>query len=159
MEEKYEIIKAHFDDIRTWLASGLTQKQCVKNLGIRYEDWKKCRDNYVEFAELIKSARVRACTQLKNSMFENAIGHTRTVKKGMKVKRVDYNKEGKRIREYEEVQIYEETVYVPPNYKAGVYLLSHWAGKEGYTANDPQAIELRKKELELKEKAANENWG
>lgn len=158
MEEKYAIIKAHFEDIKTWLASGLSQSQCAKNLGIRYEAWKECREAHAEFSELVNTARVRACTRLKSAMFDSAIGHTATIKKGMKVRKVEYNEDGKRIREWEEVQVYEETVYYPPNYKAGAYLLSHWAKKEGYTSSDPQMLELKKKEFELKKEQADNKW-
>ena len=152
------MIQEHFEDIRTWLASGLQQSVCAKNLGIRYSDWKKLRDVHPEFLELVKSARVRACTRLKNAMFESAVGHTVTVEKVMKVRTVEYSEDGKRKKETEELVPYKESVYIPPNYKANAYLLGHWAKEEGYTNADPQMLELKKKEYELKKEKADNGW-
>lgn len=45
-----------------------------------------------------------------------------------------------------------------PDVAAGLVLLQHWAKDEGWT-RDPQSLELKKKELELKEKKIEEeSW-
>ena len=47
---------------------------------------------------------------------------------------------------------------VLPDVAACLILLQHWAKDEGWT-RDPQALELKKKELELKkEKIESESW-
>ena len=53
-----------------------------------------------------------------------------------------------KLREWEEMVEYEESVYYPPDTTAGIFLLKNWANY----MNEPRAMEIRKKELELKEK-------
>ena len=86
-------------------------------------------------------------------MYTSACGYERKVKKYAKVKRCMYNEYGKKAEEWEEMVEYEETIYYPPDTTAGIFLLKNWAKY----MNEPAAMEIRKKEIELKEKQVNAN--
>jgi hypothetical protein len=78
----------------------------------------------------------------------------RKVKKHVKLKRIEYEN-GKKLSEYEEMVEYEEEVYYPPDTTAGIFLLKNW----GNYMNEPRAMEIRKQELELREKQMKaNNW-
>ena len=80
-------------------------------------------------------------------MFKSACGYERKVKKYANVKRCTYDN-GKKAEEWEEMVEYEESQYYPPDTTAGIFLLKNWADY----MNEPRAMEIRKRELELKEK-------
>ena len=150
-------IKPRFDDIKKWLEKGATERSIAKNLGIAYSTLNKYKIEKKEFAELLKNNRTKAVDEIENAMYKAAIGGKQTLLKAMKVKRVKYDEQGRKI-EYETVENYKEDVYFPPNTTAGIYLLKHWARNKGYT-NDPASLELKKQELELKKQiAADEHW-
>ena len=149
-----ELIEANLENIEQWTRDGLTMKQIASNLGVsdrtlyRYKS-----DSDSRLSQSIKSGRVVAVEELENTMFTSAKGFERKVKRYAKVKHIEYNENGKKSLEYEEMVEYEETVYYPPDTTAGIFLLKNWADY----MNEPRAMAIRKKEVELREKQVNAN--
>lgn len=147
-----KLIEENLDRIEQWTRDGLTMKQIADNLGIsdrtlyRYKS-----DSDSQLSQSIKNGRQVAVEKLENTMYMSACGYERTVKKYAKVKRVMYNEYGKKAEEWEEMQEYEETIYFPPDTTAGIFLLKNWASY----MNEPAAMNIRKKEVELREKQVN----
>lgn len=143
-----KLIEDNLDNIEQWTRDGLTMKQIADNLGVsdrtlyRYKS-----DSDSQLSQTIKNGRAVAVETLENTMFTSACGYERKVKKYAKVKRCIYEN-GKKADEWEEMVEYEETVYFPPDTTAGIFLLKNWASY----MNEPAAMDIRKKELELREK-------
>lgn len=146
---KKEIIEKNLDKIKEWLGNGVTMKAIATNLHVSkqtlYKHLKEIGE--LDSLDIIKNSRKPAVENLENTMYNSANGYTRTVKKYQKVKRCIYEN-GKKAEEWEEMVEYEEEVYYPPDTTAGIFLLKNWSGY----MNEPRAMEIRKKELELKEK-------
>ena len=151
-KSKKNIIESNLKNIEKWTAKGLTIKQIAKNLGISDRTLYRYKtDSDSRLSQSIKNGRAVAVEELENTMFTSATGYERKVKKYAKCKRTEYI-EGKKSLEYEEMVEYEETVYYPPDTTAGIFLLKNWGGY----MNEPKMLELRKKELELREKKLEE---
>ncbi len=146
------IIAPRIEEIKEWLQQGKTDKECATLLGITPRTFSKHKNSISSFSSIIKKERQPKVEEIENSMFESAIGFTRKVKKAMKLKTVEYEY-GKKLREEEKIEYYEEEIYIPPNVTAAIFLLKNW----GDYINDPQALQLRKRELELKEKEYEKN--
>lgn len=143
-----KVIEDNLDKIEEWTANGLTMKQIAANLGISDRTLyrhKLSADS--QLSQTIKKGRQVAVEEIENSMYKSAIGFTRKVKKYAKVKQVIYEN-GKKLKEWEEMQEYEEEVYYPPDNTAGIFLLKNWANY----CNEPATIGIRKQELELRKK-------
>lgn len=143
---KKDIVLKNLDKIKEWLSQGISVDSIAKSLGVS-------RPTIYKYANLdniytIKESREPAIKELENTMFNSACGYERKVKKYAKVKKCIYNDNGKKAKEWEEMVEYEETVYYPPSDTAGIFLLKNWSNY----MNEPQSLEIRKKELELKEK-------
>lgn len=150
-------IKCRFDEIAEWVKNGATERSIAEMLGVSYSTFNKYKAEKDEFSELLKKSREVTVDKIESAMFDSAVGFTKKVKKHMKCKRVEYEN-GKRVREEEVMVPYEEETYFPPNTTAAIYLLKHWGKDRGYT-NDPVSIDLKKRELALKEKVADaNNW-
>lgn len=147
---KQDIILNNLEQIEEWTSKGLTLKQIAKKLGISESTLYKYKAGSEEFSESVKKGRQGAVEELENSMFKSAAGYTRRVKKYQKVKNCIYEN-GKKSKEWEEMVEYEEEVYFPPDTTAGIFLLKNW----GNYMNEPRAMDIRKKELELREKQIN----
>lgn len=87
-------------------------------------------------------------------MFKSALGFTHKIKKAMKLKNVEYEN-GKRLRETERIEFYEEEVYIAPSVACAQFLLKNWA-KDRYS-NNPAELEVKKKEFELNKTIKEEN--
>ena len=145
---KEAIVVENLDKIKEWLGNGVTMTAIAKTLHISkqtlYNHLKKHLDDGLDE---IKKSRQPAVEKLENSMFEAAIGGKVTLKKYVKLKRIEYEN-GKKVREWEDVQMVEVEEYNKQDTTAGIFLLKNW----GNYMNEPRAMEFRAKELELKEK-------
>lgn len=144
---KKDVVMDNLDKIKAWIANGVTIKQIADNLHISKQTLYKYLHETEEGLDIIKNSRQPAVEDLENTLYTSARGYVRTVTKYVKLKRCEYE-EGRKVREWEELVECEEEVYFPPDTTAGIFLLKNWAGY----MNEPKALEIRKKELELKEK-------
>jgi len=148
-----ELIEANLENIEQWTRDGLTMKQIAANLGISDRTlYRHKSDSDSRLSRSIKNGRAVAVEELENTMFTSAKGYERKVKKYAKVKHIEYE-DGKKSLEYEKMVEYEETIYYPPDTTAGIFLLKNW----GNYMNEPRAMEIRKKEVELREKQVEAN--
>jgi transposase len=149
-----KIIKDNLDRIEKWVAAGLSMKEVAKNLGISERTLYKYKAEDPQFMQTVKKARQVCVEILENTMFKSATGFTQTVKKYEKVKRCTY-KDGKKLKEWEEIIEVEVEEYFKPDITAGIFLLKNW----GNYVNEPRVLEIRQKELELqKQKLEASEW-
>lgn len=142
---KKEIVAENLDNIKGWIEQGIFMQDIAKKLGMSKATLYKYL-NAID-SDFIAKNRAPLVAQLENTMFQKATGFERVVKKAEKVKQCIYEN-GKKAMEWEEIVEYEETVYYPPDTTAGIFLMKNW----GNYMNEPRAMEIRKREVELKEK-------
>lgn len=150
VSSKKETVMENMENIKRWISEGATVESIADALGMSKQTLYKWVN--LDDINAIKNSRQPAVEKLESTMFRTAVGYTKTVKKYMKLKHCEYEN-GKKSREWEEVEEYDEEVYFPPDTTAGIFLLKNWGGY----MNEPKALEIRKKELELKEKQVEAN--
>ena len=141
------VIQPNMKKIQQWLADGATEKQICNNLQIGISTWWAYKQKHPEFVEFILTSRVKAVSKLESAMFKSACRFERTRRRAMKVKEIEYEN-GRKLREIERIEYYDEPEYYPPDTTAGIFLMTNWA-KDSY-ARDAATLELKKQELELK---------
>lgn len=146
-------VKPNLDKITKMASDGLTQNQIADALGVNFRTLQRYIEQEEDLRKAIMSGREVAIKDVENAMFNSAIGGKVTIKKGMKVKKVIYEN-GRKKGEVETVEPYDEEVYVKPDTQAGIFLLKNWA-KDRYSA-DPIMHDLKRREVELKEKLADQ---
>lgn len=139
----YTHIKPYLKDIPELLQT-MTEEQIAKRLGVAYSSWNKYKLEFSEFSEVVKKGQTDLVGELKSILKKRAKGFEYAERKIIKI-------EGEVVKE--EINI----KYALPDV-ASINLLLKNYDKDNWS-NDPQALELRKKELELKEKQVNsEIW-
>ena len=154
---KYEThVKARFSEIEEWLSLGATEKEIWNNLGIHKSTFYDYKSKYKEFSDLLKKGRKKPVEEIKAAMLKRAKGFQYEEKK-VTVQHIEIDYDGSGLKTPAKV-IREEitTKTALPDVGAGLVLLKHWDKDSGWTT-DPQSLELKKRELELKEKQAEEN--
>lgn len=150
---KEAVVVENLDKIKEWLGNGVTMTAIAKNLHISKQTlYNHLKKHLTDGLDEIKNTRAPAVANLENSMYQSAIGGKVTLKQYVKLKRIEYDN-GKKAREWEEIQEVEVEDYIKPDTTAGIFLLKNW----GNYMNEPRAMEYRKKELELKEKQVDAN--
>ncbi len=136
---KYESnVKPRFNEIKEWLQIGATDKEIADNLGINKATMCEYKKRYSEFNELIKNGRKQPVQAIKAALFKRATGFTYIERKI-----IESEKNGKTEETYVKQAL--------PDPASAMILLKHWDKDNGWT-NDPQQLELKKEELELKKK-------
>lgn len=144
---KYETyIKPRLAEVEK-LAQFMTDKEMAKYFGVHASTWCDYKNKYSEFSEAIKKGNKSLVHDLKQSLVDKAKGFKYTEKKIVREK--DENGDLVITREEEYIK------YSPPDVAALNLLLKNY-DKENW-ANDPQVLELRKKELELRERQIEAN--
>lgn len=129
-------IKPYFSDILE-MCKTASDKQISEALGVSYSTFLKYKAEKKEFSELLKKGRQDLVRELKGVLVKKAKGFT------YEEKRVITDSSG--FTRKEVVQKYAQ-----PDVAAINLLLKNY-DKENW-ANDPQALELKRQELELRKK-------
>lgn len=141
-------IKPRFSEVLKWLENGATEKQIYENLGVSRDVFYKYKREYKEFQDLIKNGRKSLVLQLRGALVKKALGFKYTEKKYYKKKDTD----GKTY-EYTE----ETTRTALPDVAALNLCLKNYDPDNW--ANDPQALKLKREELELRREIADrDDW-
>lgn len=157
---KYEQqVKPRFEEIKEWLNTGATDKEIAENLGVNKATICEYKKRYPEFNELLKKGRKAPVQAIKAALFKRATGFVYSEKKTI-IERIKLPEE---VREFLDdngfdylfrpevvrTEIYEKTALPDP--ASAMILLKHWDKETGWT-NDPQSLDLKRQELELKKK-------
>ncbi len=145
---KYEShVKPNLDKIREWRKVGATVEKICDVLGISVATWFEYEKRYPEFAETIKKGKDEFCFDLRGELAKLCKKHTLETKKQY----IKHDIETGHKTQYTEITTKEVDADI-----AAINLLLKNLDRENW-ANDPQNLELRKQELELRKKIAESN--
>lgn len=136
-----EKIKPNFPKILE-MCKSMTDRQIAEALGVAYSTFLKYKAEKKEFSELLIKGRQNLVAELKSVLIKKATGFAYEEKKTIK------DSDG-----YERVETTQK--YASPDVAAINLLLKNY-DKDNWS-NDPQLLELRKKELELRERQIKNN--
>ncbi len=119
-----EKVEPYLELIEGWTRDGVVMSQIAEKLGISKTTLYKYMQEHSELSERLKKGRDVSDAEVENELFKKAVGFTRTEKKPIKVKKVEYEG-GKRKCEKEEIMMVEQEVYYPPELGAQVFWLKN----------------------------------
>lgn len=136
-----------FDEIKQWCQLGLLNNEIAENLGVGKSAFYDYLKTYPELSELLKKSRKKAVTLIKSALFNRALGY-------------DYDEVT--VTKSEKYGTTTKTVakHMPADPASALILLKHWDKDENGRpkwSSDPAALELKRKEVELKEKEIERN--
>lgn len=167
-KSKYEThVKPNLQLIQE-MARTMTEKQIAESLGVSYTGaWSLYKQQFPELAESLKKGRQNLVAELRSSLIKKANGYIYTETKEVteRVKwpedlyamMIDAGFTPQQIGQAKLVRTEIAHKQMAPDVAAINLALKNY-DKENW-ANDPQALELRKKEIELREKQIeNNSW-
>lgn len=165
-KSKYEThIKPNLQLIQE-MARTMTEKQIAESLGVSYTGaWSLYKQQYPELAESLKKGRQNLVAELRSALIKKAKGYeyTETKETTERVKwpdelydmMIDAGFTPQQIGQARLVKTEVAHKKTTPDVAAINLALKNY-DKENW-ANDPQALELKKKELELRERQVENN--
>ena len=141
-KNKYEThVKPYLKDIEQW-CNTMSEKQIAKKLGVAYSSWCQYKLDFSELSDCVKKGRQDLVSELRSALIKRAKGYSYT--------------ETKIVKEFGKVVKTEVVTKIQPPDVAALNLCLKNYDKDNW-ANDPQMLDIRKKELELREKQIENN--
>lgn len=145
---KYEThVKPNLAKIQEWRKVGATVENICGVLGIGVSTWFEYEKRYPEFADAIKKGTAEFCLDLRGELAKLATKHTLETKKQY----IKKDEETGNKTQYSEITTREVDADI-----AAINLLLKNLDRDNWS-NDPQNLELRKQELELRKQIAAAN--
>ena len=124
----------------------MTDEQIAQNIGISRSTLSLWKEKYSDISDTLKRGKDIVDREVENALYQKAMGITKTIRKPIKVKQVDY-KDGKRLRETETVIMAEEEIFVPPDTVAQIFWLKNrkpdkWKDSPKDSANEDALSKL-----------------
>lgn len=108
-----------------WARDGLTDEQIAGKLNISRSTLSEWKKKYPDISDTLKKGKEIADIAVENALYDRALGIKTTVRKAIKVKSVEYNDAGRKIKEEERIEYGEEEVYIPPDTTAMIFWLKN----------------------------------
>lgn len=110
--------------IEGWAREGLTLSQIAHNIGVADSTFRRWRDEHEAISAAIKRGNAPVDFEVENALLKSALGHTKTIRKPIKVK-IEKQKvgEGKIVEEH--IEYVEEEIYIPPQVVAQIFWLKN----------------------------------
>lgn len=157
-------IKPHLPEILE-MCKTMTEKQIAETLGVGYSTFNQYKLDYPELAEVLKKGRQNLVADLRSALIRRAKGYAYTEKKTV-VEAVKWDSDTymelldagftpEKIASSRLVRTEISEKSMAPDVAALNLALKNY-DKENWS-NDPQMLEIRKKELKLREKQIEKN--
>lgn len=111
--------------IEKWREDGLSASQLAEKMGISRSTLYSWLKENPDILDAYTRGGGCADAEVINMLYQRCIGYTKTVKKPQKIRQIEYNEDGKKIKEYDEVIFVDEEIYVPPDTAAQKFWLTN----------------------------------
>jgi transcriptional regulator with XRE-family HTH domain len=108
--------------LQAWARAGLSDERIAKHIGISRSTLNEWKKKHQSIRDALKTGKEIANRQVENALFRLTQGGTVKVRKLFKLKKTQYDNNGKKMSEEEYLETGEEDVYIEPDFKA----ISFW---------------------------------
>lgn len=132
--------------LRGWARAGLTDEDIAANMAISRSTLSEWKNKYPDIADALKRGREYADLRVENQLYQNAVGYTYTEQQAIKVKRVYWDKQGRKC-EAEDVKLVDVVRYHPGETTAEIFWLKNrmpenWRDKMITEQEGPVSVEV-----------------
>lgn len=130
--------------LAAWARDGMTDKEIAEKMGIARSTLNLWKKKFSVISDALKKGKEITDIEVENSLYQRALGYTKTIKKTFKCKRVEYDKgSGKKIKEWEELVEGEDEVHIPADVGAICFWLKNrkpeiWKEKRAEIVSDEE---------------------
>lgn len=144
-----EFLEKSVDRIKTMVSDGLTDKEISEKLGISYSTWKNKKAKNKVIRDAIEEVKDTRNQEVEEALFKNCKGYHYYEEVPTKVKEEVINEKGT-VLTVEKVVVSTVKKWKSADLAAQKYWLNN--RKKATWKENPNAVELKRKELKLKEK-------
>ena len=157
-------VKPYFEDIKEW-CTRMTEAQMAKKLGISYSTWNQYKVDHPELRKILKDGRRDLVSDLRGALIKKAMGfeyeEVKTTTESVKwpdeiyAMLLDAGFTEEQIEQSRLVKVEIAKKKAHPDVAAINLALKNY--DKANWANDPQMLDIKKEELQLKKKQVENN--
>ena len=132
--------------LRAWARDGLSNDQIAKKIGVSRSTLQAWKVDFPDFSDALARGREPYDVEVENAMHDLCLGYTAKVHKTFKLRHVEYDDLGHKVREWETLGTGIDEVHVPANVNAQKFWLANrrpdvWRERrEAEAAERPNAL-------------------
>lgn len=108
-----------------WARDGNTDEEIAKKIGISRSTLAEWKKKYPDISDALKKGKEIVDTEVEDSLLKRAKGYTISVKKTFKLKKTEYDKSGKKVKEEEVLEVGEDEIHIPADVTAMIFWLKN----------------------------------
>lgn len=132
--------------LRAWARDGLSNDQIAKKIGVSRSTLQAWKVDFPDFSDALARGREPYDVEVENAMHDLCLGYTAKVRKTFKLRHVEFDDHGHKVREWETLETGIDEVHVPANVNAQKFWLANrrpdvWRERrEAEAAERPNAL-------------------
>ena len=130
-KSKYEAnVEPRLTEVEGWARNGVSDEDIAHNLGVAYSTFRKYKEANPALSAALARGKEVVDIEVEGALLKRCMGYNARVVKHYKVKNIDYDDNGKKISEHEELKEVYDEVHIPADTTAQMFWLANRKKKD-----------------------------
>ena len=130
-KSKYETnVVPRLTEVEGWARNGVSDEDIAHNLGVAYSTFRKYKEANAALSAALARGKEVVDLEVEGALLKRCMGYNARVAKHYKVKVVDYDENGKKTCEREELKEVYDEVHIPADTTAQMFWLTNRKKKD-----------------------------
>lgn len=116
---------ANVEIVQKLCSLGATDVEIADFFNVSVRTIHRWKLEHEDFCHAIKNGKDYADERVERSLYQRATGYAYVEQQGFKLKHTEFDDKGKKVREYEDIQVIDVERQVPPDTTAGIFWLKN----------------------------------
>ena len=117
-------------EVEGWARNGVSDEDIAHNLGVAYSTFRKYKEANAALSAALARGKEIVDIEVEGALLKRCMGYNARVAKHYKVKTIDYDDNGKKISEREELKEVYDEVHIPADTTAQMFWLANRKKKD-----------------------------
>ena len=125
-KSKYETnVEPRLTEVEGWARNGVSDEDIAHNLGVAYSTLRKYKEANAALSAALARGKEVVDLEVEGALLKRCMGYNARVAKHYKIKTVDYDENGKKTCEREELKEVYDEVHIPADTTAQMFWLAN----------------------------------
>ena len=130
-KSKYETnVAPRLTEVEGWARNGVSDEDIAHNLGVAYSTFRKYKEANAALSAALARGKEVVDLEVEGALLKRCMGYNARVAKHYKVKTIDYDENGKKLCEREELKEVYDEVHIPADTTAQMFWLTNRKKKD-----------------------------